>query len=193
MPAVNVQICNAALVMVGDQPVATLDGDQVSQVVCSNLYPSVVADLLGRYRWRFASDLVQLQRLDFVPLAKWEGAYQVPVGAHTVHSVMIRDEAVDFDRFSQRIYCDAGVDDVLVAEVSIIPPEEEWPPYFRTLVELQLAAVIAFPITEDSQKASLYEGKALRQFVSAKTLDAQARTARVLRTGGLRRYHGGRP
>lgn len=192
MAAPEVEICNAALVMLGDRPIATLAGAGVSQIACTNLYAPTVNDLLGRYRWRFASRMVKLERVDHDPLSRFNSTFQVPTGSHTVHSIRVRDTNIEYDRFEQHIYCDASLDDELIAEVMFVPSELYWPPYFRTLVELQLAAVLAFPITEDSQKASFYEGKALRQFGAAKTIDAQSRTARKIRTTGLRRYHGGR-
>lgn len=192
MAAPEVEICNAALVMLGDRPIATLAGASVSQLACSNLYPTTVLDLIGRYRWRFASRMVRLERVEHDPLSRYEATYQVPAGVHTVYSLRVRDHTIDYDRFEQHIYCDAKAEDEVIAEVMVVPNEAYWPPYFRTLVELQLAAVLAFPITEDAQKASFYEGKALRQFSAAKTIDAQSRTARKIETTGLRRYHGGR-
>lgn len=191
MAAPEVEICNAALVMLGDDPIATLQGSDVAQVACTNLYPTTIRDLLGRYRWRFASRQVKLERLEAVPLSRYSASYQLPAGCDIVHAVLIRGENVDFDRFEQSIYCDAQAQDEVIAEVMIVPSEAFWPPYFRTLAELQLAAVLAVPITEDSQKSAFYEGKALRQFSLAKTLDAQSRTARKIQMSGLRRYHGG--
>lgn len=193
MPAPEVSICSTALVLIGDKPITTLQGSGAPQVACSNVYEPVVKDLLGRYRWRFASRMVQLERVDLVPLSVFESAYQLPAECEMVYAVKVGNENILFDRFENHIYCDAAVEDVVIAEVMVVPGESYWPPYFRTLVEYELAAALAIPITEDTQKAAYFTSKALRQFSLAKTLDSQARTARRISMGGLRRYHGGGP
>lgn len=189
--AIDLDICSAALVRVGASPIDSMLGAGVSETACRTLYPRVVSDRLSGYRWRFATKLVTLERLEDAPLAGYSSAYQLPAGVQTVWSLRHNDALVDFDRSEGFVHVDAEPADVLIAEVTFRPNEAAWPDYFISLLELDLAAALAVPIAEDAQKAQYYEQKAFRQYAQAKTLDAQTRTARKIDLGGLRRYHRG--
>lgn len=194
MASPSITTSSRALVMIGDKPISSLSGSGASAVACSTLYPSVVEDLLSRYRWRFASKIVALQRLAAEPLSRFAAAYQLPsdVEQSLVYAVSINGNNAEFERFGSEIHVDADTADTVYAEVKYTPNETKFPSYFRALVELELAAKLAITLAEDAQKASYFEGKALRQFGLAKNLDSQTQTARKIRLGGLRRYHGGR-
>ncbi len=189
--AIDIEICSAALVRVGAEPITTLQGAEATNTACRSLYPSVRRDLLSGYRWRFATKWATLERLTDEPLAEFNAAYQLPPNVETVWAVKIADRLVQFDRSEQWVLLDASISDDVVAEVGFIPDEYYWPGYFRTLVEYQLAAALAVPVAEDTQKANYYEGKAMRQYGQARTLDSQTRGARKIEMGGLRRYHRG--
>lgn len=193
MAASDILLCSRALLMVGAAGISSLAGDSPEELSCAELYPMVCEDLFSRYRWRFATKQVQLQRLVEVPKSRFSASYQIPVEARQgeLYDVRVNDKRIEFDRVGRHIYCDAAAADEVIAEVGIRPNETYWPAYFNTLVSMQLASLLAIALCEDTQKAALYEGKALRQFGLAKTLDAQARTARKLPVGGLKRYHGG--
>lgn len=195
MPASDVKICSRALVMVGAEPIATLNGPSTEQVACKTLWPAVVGDLLSRYRWRFASRIVPLQRLLDKPLARYDAAYQIPSEAQEseIYAVLHNDEPIEFERFERNIYCDVGPESTIYAEVMIVPNVVYWPRYFVAIVEYELAARLAISIAESPERATFYEGKSLRALAHGKTLDAQTRTARKMPTGGLRRWHRGRP
>lgn len=194
MPSPEVTMSSRALVMIGDRPIASLSGPGATQIACNTLYPAVVEDLMSRYRWRFASRIVALERMADPPLSRFDAKYQLPAGAQQslVYSVMVNDQNIEFERFEKEVYCNAGASDLVYAEVKFSPSEAYWPQYFKALVELDLAAKLAITVAEDPSKANYFEGKALRQFALAKSLDSQTRTARKLRVGGLRRYHAGR-
>ncbi len=192
----EIAICSAALVRVGVDPITTLEGGAAPNVACRTLYPSVVRDRLSGYRWRFAMKEVLLERTADVVLGSYNnysGIYQLPLNTETVWRVSIADTAVEYNVFGSVVHLDAGVSDTVLAEVGILPAISQWPGYFSTLIELDLAAALAVPLTEDTQKASYYEGKALRQYAQARHLDSSTHSARKIEMGGLRRLHGGRP
>ncbi len=192
MMAIDIEICSAALVRVGAAPISTLIGDAATNTACRNLYPSVRRDMLSGYRWRFATKFVELERLVPEPVTlEYDSAFQLPAGTQTLWSVNINGYSIEFDRSESLVFLDAQETDTVTGEVGFTPDEYFWPGYFRTLVELQLAAALAVPVAEDTQKATYYENKALRQYAQARTLDSQTRTARKIDMGGLRRYHRG--
>lgn len=185
------QICSQASVLVGGAPIAGFSGGSTEEIVAEQLYEDVLLDLLASYRWRFASQYVPLTLLDEQPVLGWEGVYQIPPGTTVIHGCYSGDQLVDFDRSEDRIFA-MGYGGELLLQVGFRPLEDDFPPYFVTVLRLKLAAMFAVPIAEDSQKASLYEGMALRAFASARSIESQGRTASKLPVGGLRALHGGR-
>lgn len=187
------EIASQALVLVGANPIVSFDGAGAENVAASTLYEAAVRELLGAYPWRFSTRKVQLTRLVAVPPDEWDAAYQMPADILTVHAVRVSDEPIEFDRYEDQVLCGAQASDVVIGELTFRSSEPYWPAYFETALRYKLASYFAIPLADDTDKASLYEGKFLRAFGSAKTQDAQARTARKLRgVGGLARYHGGR-
>lgn len=195
MASEDIAICNVGLVRVGGRLITTLEGDQAENTACRTLFPSVVRDRISAYRWRFATKMVPLQLLEAVPVSVYRTAHALPSGVETVWAIRRagQEETVDFDRFEGQIYTNVGRSETLIAEVTFLPATANWPGYFRTLIELDMAAALAVPLTEDTAKASYYEGKALRQYAQARHLDASTRTAKKIDMGGLKRLHGGRP
>lgn len=190
----NVELINRALVAIGAEEIATDEGTSTEAVVCKRLYKGVVEELLGRYRWRFAAELVKPSLLPDAPLVNYSSAWRMPTGYDTtVDAVYVNGTSAKFERFGRDIHCDAEDGDEVVIEVRGHPDEQQWPSYFDAVVVDELAAAIAIPLTEDVQRASYFKGEALRQFTTAATLDAQSRSARKLPVGGLRRWHRGRP
>lgn len=190
--SIDIEICAAALVRVGAEPISTLEGAGGTNTACRNLYPSIRRDALSGYRWRFSTKFVTLERLSALPRTEqYDSSYQLPANTETLWNVAINGFLVDFDRSESLVFLDAESDAEVIGEVGFMPDEYYWPGYFRTLIELQLASALAIPIAEDATKATYYENKALRQYALAKTLDSQTRTARKIDLGGLRRYHRG--
>jgi len=187
------QLASQAMVMVGASPISGFNGNSAEEIIAGELYEPTVLDIVSKYRWRCMSGQFQLSREGAVPRSRWEAAYRVPSDAEVVHGVFVDDHPIKFDRYENRILCDARVDDVVVMDYTYRSGEEHWPAYFAGLVRTSLAAAFAIPVAEDTQKASFYGGKFIREFAQAKSIDAQGRTARKLPVGGLARYSGGRP
>jgi hypothetical protein len=186
------QICSRASVLVGGSPITGFNNESTEEIVAEQLYDSVLNNLLASYRWRFASQYVELSRDEELPGAKWDAQYSLPAGTTILYGIYLDEEPFDFDRVGNKIHCNVRGDDVIVALVGFVPDEELFPPYFTAVLELKLAAMFAVPIAEDPQKANVYEGMAMRQFVQARSIESQGRTAVKISVGGLAAYHGGR-
>lgn len=192
-------ICSEALVLVGSDPITDFDSGGAGEVIAGTLYEPTVRQLLGSYRWRFSTVLVPLSRLAVPPITNFEAAYQLPATIECLTVNALRTDDMDdedpglvFDRYEDQIHCNAEVTDKVIASITYRSSEQYWPAYFETLLRFELASSFAIPIAEDTDKANVYAGKALRYGANARSLDSQGRTARRLPVGGLARYHGGR-
>lgn len=92
-------------------------------------------------------------------------------------SVYVNDSPVDFDRFEDRVFCDATETDSVYAEGTYRVDERFWPPYFVMLLEYHMASLLAHSVAAQVDTADWLDKKAVRQAAIARTLDAQARTA----------------
>lgn len=187
------RIASRASVMVGGSQILGFNGATTEEIIAGELYDPTVDDIVSMYRWRCMTMQFTLSRIAAAPLARYEAAYQLPAETQLINAVTIDDVPIEFDRYQDKIYCNADVGEVVVADITYRADEAFWPGYFETLVRLKLASAFAVPIAEDTQKAAFYEGQFIRKLGAAKTNDAQGRTARKLPVGGLRRYHGGQP
>ena len=186
-------LCSQALVLVGGNRITSFEGTSAEAITASALYEDTVKELISVYRWRFATRLFQLTRLSASPEMRWDAAYQIPDDTELINAVLVNDVPIDFDRYEDKILCNAIVDDTVIAEITYRAEEAFWPGYFTTTLRLKLASLFAVPIAEDPGKAAAYQQQFIGQLVAARKSDAQARTARKMPVGALRRFHGGRP
>lgn len=177
MSVTKFDICAQALIMIGAEPITSFDDGTTESTACANLYENVVLDQLSRYRWRFSVGQEQLSRLTDAPSNRWEAAYQLPPLAIQVITVLVSGNPITFDRYQDKIYCDASATDELYLEAVYRIDENFWPPYFVTLLQYQMAALLAESIGAKSELSQLFEQRAARQAAVGRNIDAQGRTA----------------
>lgn len=181
----SLQICQQALVLIGAQPLTSFDDGTTESIACSNLYENTARDELGQYRWRFASNQVQLSRLVDVPSAKWEAAYQLPPECLSISTVYVNDIPIDFDRYEDNVFCNAEVEDVVILEGTFRVDEQFWPPYFVQMMVYRIASQLAHSIAAQVDTSDLLDQRAMRHARMARNRDAQGRTAPKIDTSRL--------
>lgn len=185
MAVTSLQICQQALVVIGAQPLTSFDDGTTESIACSNLYENTVRDELSQYRWRFASNQVQLSRLVDVPSAKWDAAYQLPPECLAITTVFTNDAPIDFDRYEDNIFCNASTNDVVILEGTFRVNEQFWPPYFVQMIVYRIASQLAHSIAAQVDTADYLDKIAIRHSRLARNRDAQGRTAPKIDTSRL--------
>lgn len=185
MAVTSLQICQQALVVIGAQPIASFDDGTTESIACSNLYENTVRDELSQYRWRFATNQVQLSRLVDFPSAKWKAAYQLPPGCLAVATVFVNDIPTDFDRYEDNIFCNALESDVVILEGTFYVDEQFWPPYFVQMIVYRIASQLAHSIAAQTDTSQMLDQMAIRHSRLARNRDAQGRTAPKIDTSRL--------
>jgi hypothetical protein len=182
----DIDICARALILIGASPITSFEDGTTEATVAANLYEDTVRDMLTRYRWRFATGQIQLSRLTEAPTSRWDAAYQAPADMLMLHAVTVNDNPIAYDRYQDMIYCNATVEDVVVADYMFRADEEFWSPGFITAVEYQLASIFAYSVAAQTDLSDLMEKRALRQMTIARNVDSQSQTTRRL---NVQRYH----
>jgi hypothetical protein len=184
-------IINRALLRIGTTQIASLDDGSAEAITATVLYPSVRDDFISRHRWDFGKGQVQLARLAALPAARWDSAYQIPAGIDNVVTVLVMGHPIAFDRYDDKIFCNAVVADQVFLEYTDYTDETRWPAWFVTVMEFGLASAFAIPIGDRNDLTDLYEKKADRHFALAKQLNGQGHTTKKLPTGRFRRARRG--
>jgi hypothetical protein len=180
-----VSICQQALVMIGANPIASLDDDTTEGIACRTLYEPTVRDELSQYRWRFASGIEQISRLEAAPATKWEAAYQLPPECLVPSTVYVNGKPIEFDRYEDNIFCDAAEAEVVLLEGIYRVAEQFWPPYFERLIVYRMASQLVHSIAAQVDTADLLDRRAIRHAALARNRDAQGRTATRIDTTRL--------
>lgn len=187
MAVTAVTIASRAMNMIGGNEISSFSETSNEAKVANNLYEPLVEAALTMHRWRFASGQSLLSRLVAAPAARWDAAYQIPTNPKVLmtHNVTVRDTPIEFDRYEDMLYCNAGADDQVYLDYAYYPAEAFWPPYFVKAVQMELAAVFAGSLARKGDLAAFYEAKANDAYVKARWADSSSRTARSMKTNRL--------
>ena len=161
----KIKIISAALVLLGDKPISSLEDNLTESVVAAELYEATYTSLLSIHPWGFANKKARLSRKP-EPIKGW--AY-----THALPSDMLRlkyADALDYKIYGSDLA--SNTKDVWVEYIERVD-EQDLPPYFTSALIPELAAVFAIPITESTTKANYYEGKAAQALIVAKNVDSQ--------------------
>jgi hypothetical protein len=186
MPLTKFDICTQALTQIGADPITDFNGGSQESETCSYLYQPTVDNWLSMYPWRFATKQTVLSRNVTAPTTIWTGSYAQPGDMITLQAVSIASVNIPFDRYENKIFCNASATDTVHGIYIYSISESFWPAYFVQLIELALMEKLAFALPS---KLDLKEAMAKRvdaQYRMAKAADARQQTSRVLPTSGRR-------
>lgn len=156
----RLQLIQRAQVRIGDEPIGAEDDPGADTHVA--IYDSVVADLLSRHAWSFATTTRQLTRLVVEPPAHWTYYYQLPsemIGApwNVYDSDTRRVPFTAFEIAENRIGTDA---ETVWLRFSKQADPGIWPGYFSSLVTTVLMAELALSVREDAEMHTALTAKA---------------------------------
>jgi len=170
--ATAIDMASNALLLLGDNPISTLDGSEpgTGALVAANLYEETYKAVLSSYPWSFALKELYLSRLSQTPDEKtyYQYAFQVPADNIRIWKVM-----------SYNLYSVVGPyiysnERSLLCRYIYKVDETYLPASIVKAIEYKLAAEFAVPVTEDQNKAQFYEQKYLLQVAQAQTIDSQS-------------------
>lgn len=186
----DVQICNSALLAIGCLPIQSFAAPGPSGQIVPVTYNSVVPFMLGNYPWRFSLKHTWLARLTDVPLHQWKYAFRLPPGRiGPPRGYFIEGDDRPYTRFE--VIGDTVLTDAekLLAEYQWAPPPDQWPQFFRMLIDLILQSRFALSIKEDEALSDRLRVQAIGhdgdggQFATAMSLDAQSNPSPIIDGG----------
>jgi len=187
MALTDVTIASRAMVLAGIGQISDFDNEDTPSVVANELYETIITAALTTTRWRFATGQQQLQRNTAAPEARWDASYQMPTNPQILllHAVTVLDYTIKYDRYEDKIYCDAVEDDVVIADYTYRPNVTEWPPYFTKAVIFELASIFAAAIATKVTLADALGRQAEMWYTKARNAEAQSQTTRKIKPRNL--------
>lgn len=177
-----IKICSRASLLIGGDAIQSFTDGTAESSVADAIYEDIARSSLTNTRWRFATNQAVLNRLSTAPTGRWDAAYQMPSGTLMLNAITVEEQAIEYDTYGDKVYCNAVSTDEVIADYIFRAEEVDWPPYFTLAVEFAVASVFAISLARDSQLGTAMENRAERQFIKARRLDSQQQTTRKLNT-----------
>jgi len=177
-----IKICSRASLLIGGDAIQSFEDGTAEATVANAMYEDMAQAALTNSRWRFATDQAVLNRLANAPTGRYDAAYQLPTECIMLNAVTVNDHPIKYDTYGSKVFCDASINEELIADYNFRADESTWPPYFVVAVEYVMAGVLATSVARDQQLATMMEGKANLLMAQARRLDSQTQTSRKLNT-----------
>lgn len=175
--ASEVSICSNALMMLGKDPISSLDEDSDRARYCANLWPLLRDWLLRKHFWNCAMKRVLLSPLNKAPAFEYTAQFPIPPDFLRVYQVghpkaVITDFQIETGESGSR---------VILANASALPLRyvfrNENPDYWDAgLVHVaihHMAALLAYPVTQSTTLRDSMKQDAMRELREAKAIDGQ--------------------
>ena len=167
--ALDIAICNSALLLLGADEINTFEDETDEAKVCAAIYPRTVAALMELYPWRFSMKQANLNKITgFTPLIGFANAFQLPTDR--LRAVFKPYTTLEYRILGDKVYTNA---DEFKMEYQYRAPEAVWSESFSRAVEFDMARALAVALLEDDSRADRYEKLVRQQLQRAKSVDGQ--------------------
>jgi len=188
----GVSICSDALILLGAKPISSFNDGTDESNTCDRLYPDVRDMTLSMYPWSFSYKKVQLSRLITTPTTEWTYEFQLPGDRLGNPRAAFTSNAVGIKPFKEwEIIGDKLManETTMYVDYAYSVGEYAMPSYFIQLLKYMVAWHLAYPLTEQQDKAVYWQSVAIGQpsengrggyFRQAMNMDTQGQPSQVI-------------
>ena len=171
MATTKVDLASRALNLLGEKAITSFDEATAPAAVASSLYETVIGAALSCHRWRFASKVVELAKLDETPgdESSWVYIDQLPADLIVIHHI---DAGHKYEIYRKKLNSNSTPVNL---DYGYRPDEEDWPAYFTKFILYQLAADFCIAVTESTTKLENYVLLADNELKRARAIDSHQR------------------
>jgi len=168
----DVMICSNALLMLGAKSINAFSADEGDRAtLAGNLWPTVRDALLRSHPWNCATKRVRLPPLAQPPEFDYSSQFQLPADWQRTLQVGTRDNPIEYRQEGRRIL--ASVTELPLVYVFRNTDVGSWDPALVHVATLQMAAAMAYPVTQSAALASAQATEAAKALKLAKAYDGQ--------------------
>lgn len=167
----EVDICNRALMRLGQTSIVALTDNSNPARACNSLYPAARDATLRAYPWGFAKARAVLPKREAA--SAWEGlnVYDIPGDCMYIHRIDIEDNNYKWKMEGRTIVTAATppINILYIKKITEVPTMDEL--FVDTIVE-RLAADLSFPITRQAQLFDRFEKTYQVKLALARSIDS---------------------
>lgn len=157
-----VALCNEALKLLGAETLTAFEEGSDLGETCQVLYPTTVRAALAGYPWRFTLTKAQLSRQVTGPETEWTYAHSLPPAMLVLRQLFPSAQPYappvrQYEVFGTLVLSHQ-LD--LWADYQVEPDAATFPPLFRDAVRAALAAALALPVMESTERADYFQRQA---------------------------------
>lgn len=172
MALTMVQIISNSLIQLGHEPISSLADQDALTVSAVSAYELKLPSALAANNWRFATQLVQLSKLNVTPPEPWLSVYQLPAG--WLKLLRLYPNIYQWDIFAgNEIF--AVYDQELWCEYIFQPDVSMLPAHFVDYFTYEISAYLALTNAEKTEYYAALEQKRIYQLGIAAAIEAQNR------------------
>ena len=170
-----VDICNSGLNLLGASTISALTDDSKNARLCNQRYESVRDRVFRSHSWNCLTKRVQLAQDSTAPVIEYTYAYTLPTDCLRVLKVHNGTtdsiaSALDYKVEGRKIKTDEGT--VYLIYIAIDTDPNNYDAYLRESISHQLAADLAYAITNNATLANNYMARADERLREARFIDA---------------------
>lgn len=174
----KIDICNAALILIGAEAISSFDENSKQSAICSLLYDNVYKNNLQGNLWRFS--LRRSHKLnkvdDNINISYnsniYKNAYQLP--PDFLRLAGLENTNLPYMVFGTNILC--NLEEMQIIYQSVVD-EIHLPEYFKKIMVLDLCALLAGSMLESDEKTNFYENLKDKQTARARMIDSQTQSS----------------
>ena len=173
--ASTVDICNSALNLLGASTISALTDDSKNARLCNQRYEPIRNRVFRSHAWNCLHKRVQLAQNSTAPVVEYSYAYALPsdclrvLKIHTGTNDSINSE-IDYKLEGRNIVTNEGT--VYLIYIALVTDPNEYDVYLQESISHQLAADIAYAVTNNATLANNYMTRADERLREARFIDA---------------------
>ena len=170
-----VNMCNSALNLIGASTISALTEDTKNARLCNQRYEPVRNRVFRGHNWNCLHKRVQLAQNSTAPVVEYEYAYALPsdclrvLKIHNGTTDSIKT-ALDYKLEGRNVVTDEGT--VYLIYIALDEDPNNYDAYLREAISYQLAADLAYAITNNATLAKNYLLNADERLREARFVDA---------------------
>ena len=170
-----VDMCNSALNLLGASTISALTDDSKNARLCNQRYEPVRNRVFRSHAWNCLTKRVQLAQDTTAPVVEYSYAYTLPsdclrvLKIHTGVTDSIASD-IDYKVEGRKVKTNEGT--VYLVYVALVTDPNEYDVYLQEAISHQLAADIAYAITNNATLANNYQAVADERLREARFIDA---------------------
>ena len=170
-----VDICNSALNLLGASTISALTDDSKNARLCNQTYEPVRNRVFRSHAWNCLHKRVQLAQNSTAPVVEYSYAYALPsdclrvLKVHNGSTDSIKSD-IDYKLEGRNIVTNEGT--VYIIYIAIDTDPNNYDTYLQESISHQLAADLAYAVTNNATLADKYMVRADERLREARFIDA---------------------